>query len=109
MKISEVLHGSLSGLLQKTQESVDGVREHPEARPVEQEAGTHSIEAKKHGEGGQSKVNLPENFQRVVGLSAREKAFFQEIFPRARKEVQAYLEQLEIQNLEKGQMVDVKG
>ncbi len=109
MKVSEVLQNSLNSLLQNVQGPVEGVREHQEAQQIDKDTATSPVQVNPQEAKGPSRVNLPRDFKPVVGLSAREKAFFEEMFPRARKEVQAYMEQLEAETHEKGKFVDVKG
>lgn len=109
MKVSEVLQNSLNSFLQNVQGPVEGVRQHQETQQIDKDTGTSPALVSQQEAKGQPKVNLPRDFKPVVGLSAREKAFFEEMFPRVRKEVQAYMEQLEAETHEKGQLVDVKG
>ncbi|RMG69304.1 MAG: hypothetical protein D6715_00045 [Calditrichaeota bacterium] len=55
------------------------------------------------------KINIPKDFEPRVGLDAREQAFFEKLYPKARKEIQAYLKQQQKAVPQKGQIIDVKG
>ncbi len=55
------------------------------------------------------KINIPKDFEPRVGLTAREQAFFEKLYPKARKEIQAYLKQQQKTVPQKGQIIDVKG
>ncbi|RMF61795.1 MAG: hypothetical protein D6748_00815 [Calditrichaeota bacterium] len=52
---------------------------------------------------------LPEDFQALQQISRQEQAFFEKLYPNARKEIRVYLEQQQRTFKEKGQIVDLKG
>ena len=47
--------------------------------------------------------------QSSAELSRQEKSFFEQLFPKQRKEIKAYLNQKNPTNLDKGQIIDLKG
>ncbi|NOX36605.1 MAG: hypothetical protein GXO78_03630 [Calditrichaeota bacterium] len=55
------------------------------------------------------KLNIPDNFEPQVGLSRKERRFFEQVFPQHKKQIQAYLDQQNKTSVEKGQYIDVKG
>ncbi|GAB4364494.1 MAG: hypothetical protein Kow0042_03110 [Calditrichia bacterium] len=57
----------------------------------------------------QNKVNIPQDFQSRPKLSAAEQKFFEGLYPRARREIQKYLQQQVNVQTEKGKFVDLKG
>lgn len=68
-----------------------------------------TADAEARTQGPAQKLEIPDNFKPQVGLSAREQAFFENLFPKARKEIRAYLDQQKKTQPEKGQYIDVKG
>ncbi len=55
------------------------------------------------------KVNLPEGYKIQLGLNQKEQAFFEKLYPKARKEIQKYLQNQNAQPPVKGQIIDVRG
>lgn len=55
------------------------------------------------------KVQIPQNFEPKVKLNKKEQAYFEELFPKARKEIRIYLNQQQKAVPEKGKFVDIKG
>ena len=52
---------------------------------------------------------LPEDFQPLLRLTKQEQKFFEELFPKSRREIRAYVEQQQKIFQEKGQLIDRKG
>ena len=94
----------------KIQDSLNRVYQQP-GRRVPEAARPQAPKASdpRGAPGASRKVHVPENFQPRVGLSRKEQAFFEQIFPQHRKQIQAYLNQQNKASVEKGQLIDMKG
>ena len=55
------------------------------------------------------KLNIPDNYRVQMGLNRKEQAFFEKLYPKARKEIQRYLQNQNSQPPVKGQIIDMKG
>ncbi|GEM_PF-6090879 len=58
---------------------------------------------------GRQKVTLPDELQTLTRLTRQEQAFFERLFPKAKREIRAYVEQQQKFFREKGQIIDLKG
>jgi uncharacterized FlgJ-related protein len=55
------------------------------------------------------KVNVPNGYKIQMGLNQKEQAFFEKLYPKARKEIQKYLQNQNAQPPVKGQIIDMRG
>ncbi len=58
---------------------------------------------------GRQKVTLPDELQPLMRLTRQEQAYFEQLFPKAKREIRAYVEQQQKVFQEKGQIIDLKG
>lgn len=54
-------------------------------------------------------ATLPDELQTLMRLTRQEQAFFEQLFPKAKREIRAYVEQQQKVFQEKGQIIDLKG
>ncbi len=89
----------------------------PAAQPAAQPGKPQqALEGNTAGAAGQSaalpakgKLNIPRDYQPKLGLDKKEQQFFEQIFPKARKEIRAYVDQQQKTFTEKGQIIDIRG
>lgn len=111
MKVSNILQNAVTNAVQNLHHSVENVRERPEVTKVknDQPVVKTAVQEQQAENSSEARINIPPNFKPLVGLTAREQAFFENLFPKSRKEIQAYTDQREKVNHEKGKLIDVKG
>lgn len=56
-----------------------------------------------------SKLNIPKDFEMQQTLTRQEQAFFEKLYPKARKDIQKYLQAQNAAPVQKGQFIDVRG
>ncbi len=57
----------------------------------------------------QNKVNIPEDYRPELTLNSAEKKFFEKLYPQDRKKINRYLQNQNKIQVEKGQIIDVRG
>lgn len=55
------------------------------------------------------KVNIPKDFEMQQTLTRQEQAFFEKLYPKARKDIQKYMQAQNAAPVQKGQFIDVRG
>lgn len=57
----------------------------------------------------ENRLNIPEDYKLRAPLDKKEQVFFEKLYPKARKEIQRYMQNQSSAPVAKGQIVDIRG
>ncbi len=109
MKIENVFKNLSDQTIPKSQNKLQNASSADESSKVVGKRAWQTKSANKATQTEKQKLAIPKDFKPKVGLTAREQEFFENLFPRARKEIRAYVQQQQNVYHEKGKFVDLKG
>lgn len=109
MKVNNTLQNAVANMMHTVQTAVQETRKQSEISKVAKKTDTSEAHLQKPGLKAAQNIKHPVVSEPLVNLSANEQAFFEDLYPKARKEIRAYIAQQKNVSHVKGQLFDAKG
>jgi len=109
MKVNNILQNAVANVMHTVQTAARETRKQSEISKVAKKTDTSQVRLQKPGSKAAQNVKRSVVSEPLVNLSANEQTFFEDLYPKARKEIRAYIAQQKNVSHVKGQLFDAKG
>ncbi len=109
MKVNNILQNAVTDMMHTVQAAVRETRKQSEVSKVAKKTDTSQAGLRKSGLKAAQNIKRSDVPEPLVNLSANEQAFFEDLYPKARKEIRAYIAQQKNVSHLKGQLFDARG
>jgi len=109
MKVNNILQNAVTNMMHTVQTAVRETRKQSEVSNVARKTNITKASLRKPDATVTQNVKRSGVSEPLANLSANEQAFFEGLYPKARKEIRAYIAQQKNVSHVKGQLFDAKG
>ncbi len=109
MKVNSTLQNAVSDMMQNLQTAVQETRKQTAVSKIAKKTVVAKENLQKPGSTVAQKVKDSGVSESFANLSATEQTFFEDLYPKARKEIRAYITQQKNVSHVKGRLFDAKG